>query len=176
MSQREKIEKYLEKYAGDGYPMQYVTPRFQTGGFLSAKAVKHAIRSYAAGAAENEVLGLLDTTLTGNGKEGFLFTDTMAYYKDSGKQGEFVYKDIRSVEVEDEDEDPQTSLYIYTKDGEEYEWRSRMMNKVPMVHFFQEVIAYFQEQEKKKEEKIIKSEVSNDAEKQVSDLFARLTK
>ena len=81
------------------------------------------------------MIALLDVTLTGNGKEGFLFTDTMAYYKDSGKQGEFVYKDIKSVEVEDEDEDPKTSLYIDTKDCEEYEWRSRMMNKVPVYHF-----------------------------------------
>ena len=122
------------------------------------------------------MIALLDETITANGKEGYLFTDTMAYYKDSGKQGEFVYKDIKSVEVEDEDEDPKTSLYIYTKDGEEYEWRSRLMNKVPVYHFFKDVIAYFDEKKKKKEEKIIKSTVSDDAEKQVSDLFARLTK
>ena len=119
---------------------------------------------------------LLDETITANGKEGYLFTDTMAYYKDSGKQGEFVYKDIKGVEVEDEDEDPKTSLYIYTKDGEEYEWRSRLMNKVPVYNFFKDVMAYFKEEKKKQEEKIIKSTVSDDAEKQVSDLLARLTK
>ena len=50
------------------------------------------------------------------------------------------------------------------------------MNKVPVYHFFKDVIAYFDEEKKKQEEKIIKSTVSDDAEKQVSDLFARLTK
>ena len=114
-----------------------------------SKDIKNAIKTYAAGVVESDVIALLDVTLTGNGKEGFLFTDTMAYYKDSGKQGEFVYKDIKSVEVEDEDEDSKTSLYIDTKDGEEYEWRSRMMNKVPVYHFFKDVMAYFKEEKKK---------------------------
>ena len=143
---------------------------------MTAKALKNAIKTYATGVSESDVIALLDETLTANGKEGYLFTDTMAYYKDSGKQGEFVYKDIKGVEVEDEDEDPKTSLYIYTKDGEEYEWRSRLMNKVPVYNFFKDVMAYFKEEKKKQEEKIIKSTVSDDAEKQVSDLLARLTK
>lgn len=176
MAQREEIIKSLEKYSWDVYPMQYVTQRFQMGNGISGKALKNAIKSYAAGVSEEEVIALFDTTLTANGKEGFLFTDTMAYYKDSGKQGEFVYRDIKSVEVEDEDEDPKTSLYIYTKDGEEYEWRDRAMNKVPMYNFFKEVIAYFEQEKKKKEEQIINSQVSDDAEQQVNDLFARLTK
>ena len=50
------------------------------------------------------------------------------------------------------------------------------MNKVPVYNFFKDVMAYFKEEKKKQEEKIIKSTVSDDAEKQVSDLLARLTK
>lgn len=172
MTQREEITKYLEKYAWNICTIQ----RFYMGDGIPAKSLKNAIKTYATGVSESEVIALLDETLTLNGKEGYLFTDTMAYYKDSGKQGEFVYKDIKSVEVEDEDEDPKTSLYIYTKDGEEYEWRCRLMNKVPVYNFFKDVIAYFKKEKKKQEEKIIKSTVSDDAEKQVSDLFARLTK
>lgn len=172
MTQKEKIIECLEKYAWNICTVD----RFYMGNGITQKALKNAIKTYAAGVVESDVIALLDVTLTGNGKEGFLFTDTMAYYKDSGKQGEFVYKDIKSVEVEDEDEDPKTSLYIDTKDGEEYEWRSRMMNKVPVYHFFKDVMVYFKEEKKKQEEKIIKSTVSDDAQQQVNDLFARLTK
>lgn len=176
MSHKEEVTEILKKYAWDIYPMQYSTQRFQMGNGISQSALKNAIKTYATGVEEKEVIALFDTTLRGNGKEGFLFTDTMAYYKDSGKQGEFVYKDIKSVEVEDEEEDPKTSLYIYTKDGEEYEWRSRSMNKVPVYHFFKDIIVYYKKEQKKKEEKIIKSEVSEDAAQQVNDLFQRLTK
>ena len=172
MTQKEKITKCLAEYAWNICTVQ----RFYMGDSILAKALKNAIKTYATGVSESDVIALLDETLTANGKEGYLFTDTMAYYKDSGKQGEFVYKDIKGVEVEDEDEDPKTSLYIYTKDGEEYEWRSRLMNKVPVYNFFKDVMAYFKEEKKKQEEKIIKSTVSDDAEKQVSDLLARLTK
>jgi hypothetical protein len=172
MTQKEEITKCLAEYAWNICTVQ----RFYMGDSIPAKALKNAIKTYATGVSESDVIALLDETITANGKEGYLFTDTMAYYKDSGKQGEFVYKDIKGVEVEDEDEDPKTSLYIYTKDGEEYEWRSRLMNKVPVYNFFKDVMAYFKEEKKKQEEKIIKSTVSDDAEKQVSDLLARLTK
>jgi len=47
--------------------------RFYMGNGISQKALKNAIKTYAAGVAETDVIALLDVTLTGNGKEGFHF-------------------------------------------------------------------------------------------------------
>ena len=71
MTQKEEITKCLAEYAWNICTVQ----RFYMGDSIPAKALKNAIKTYATGVSESDVIALLDETLTANGKEGYLFTD-----------------------------------------------------------------------------------------------------
>lgn len=62
--------------------------------------IEKASKHYAKNADKKTVIGMCDTSFFGDGKEGFLFTDTKVYYKDDfGKPKKLWYDEINSVIV-----------------------------------------------------------------------------
>lgn len=53
----------------------------------------NAISAYARSVSTSEVIGLIDTSLWGNGKKGMLFTETGYYYTTDTSSGHFKYSD-----------------------------------------------------------------------------------
>ena len=62
--------------------------------------VEKATKHYAKSADINSVIGICDTSIFSDGKEGFLFTDTKVYYKDVfGKPKKLWYTGIISTKT-----------------------------------------------------------------------------
>ena len=76
MSKRERkkelIKKYIKNAAGGWSAYSY--------GNIPKQLVKNACTSYAGAVQYDDVLGLIDITITGSGKKGMLFTSQRVYY------------------------------------------------------------------------------------------------
>lgn len=92
MSKRERkkelIKKYIKNAAGGWSAYSY--------GNIPKQLVRNACISYAGAVQYDDVLGLIDITITGSGKKGMLFTSQRVYY-DNGmleNRGNVTYKQI----------------------------------------------------------------------------------
>lgn len=71
---------------------------FYFQGAIPDKTLNAAISSYAYGVAKKEVIGLFDTTLFNNGKQGYVFTEDAVYQNvDSDNPHKLKYDDISNV-------------------------------------------------------------------------------
>lgn len=61
---------------------KYTTDKVYYYGNISDKVFYRAKESYAKMLTKNEVLGLIDTSITGNGKVGMILTEKGIHYKD----------------------------------------------------------------------------------------------
>ena len=82
------IKKYIGNAAGDW-------PGYAYGNIPKEKA-RNACTSYAGTVGYGNILGLIDTTILGNGKKGILFTENKIYYDNGmlGSRGSVSYKSI----------------------------------------------------------------------------------
>lgn len=92
MGKREKkieaIKKYIENVAKN-------YPAYTYGNIPSDKA-RNACNSYAGTIQPNDILGLIDITISNNGKKGLVFTEHKVYY-DNGlfaDRGSVSYKSV----------------------------------------------------------------------------------
>ncbi|EPZ59019.1 hypothetical protein H477_1772 [[Clostridium] sordellii ATCC 9714] len=60
---------------------------FHIKGSIPSKKIDNALNSFAQGMDRKSIIGFYDTTLRGNGKEGFIFTDDKIYYKEVLEKG-----------------------------------------------------------------------------------------
>ena len=66
---------------------------------ISDKQMSH-VRRYAKGTEFEDILGLIDFTVTSNAKDGIVFTAEGICYKEIGKKpNQIRYQDIRKVEI-----------------------------------------------------------------------------
>ncbi|GEM_PF-647221 len=70
------IVKLLEKYSVEMNKNYH----FYMSGSIPEKIVDNAINKYAPSVRKDSIIGIYDTTLLGNGKGGYLFTDKEFYY------------------------------------------------------------------------------------------------
>lgn len=92
MGKRERkiglIKKYIKNAAGNWNAYSY--------GNIPKQLVRNACSNYAGAVQYEDVLGLIDISVSGNGKKGMLFTPHKLYY-DNGmleKKGSVTYRQI----------------------------------------------------------------------------------
>lgn len=138
MSQLEEKITLLRKY----YGKIQTNFCFEIKGNIKSKRIDNAISKYASGVDRTTVLGIYDTTLTGSGKNGYLFTDTKVYYLETlEKPSKIWYDDIEDVELIDYGKkDCDNKLCFHMTDGSLITWTSCFLNKTPLYQFFQEIL------------------------------------
>lgn len=130
----EKIEimrKYLGKIA-NGFT-------YHIKGDIPSRKVDAAIKKFAAGMDRTTIIGFFDTTVMGNGKNGYIFTDDKIYYLDTfEKPKKLWYDDIKTIRMTNtHKKDCDRVLEITQYDGEEITIRSTFLNKTPLKEFLE---------------------------------------
>lgn len=140
MGQHEDKIRILEKYSSEmkGNYSFYLADQ------IPPQLLKNARKSFAAGVDEDTIIGFFDTTLTSNGKQGFLFTDNKVYYLEVlGRAQKIWYDNITKVEIVDENKnDSEKRLKFYREDDKPVIWTALGMNKTPTYEFFCELLEY----------------------------------
>ena len=120
------------------------------------KKIDIAINTYAKGVGKDSVLGMIDTTLFKNGKEGMLFTTAGIYIKSSFVACEYIkYNDIESVDKIDADKESKIVLKIKMKDEKIITIDSILYDKIELHNFLEEIIKLKSEGELGEEDKFI---------------------
>lgn len=111
-------------------------------GDISSKKLKNVSKVY--GVDEEDIVGLVDFTILGNGKAGVVFTTEGIYYKEQFKSTGYVYyRDIRKVEIIDrEKKSCDDELLIYSNDEGTWEdnLASIFLNKEYLAELIQEIV------------------------------------
>jgi len=92
MNKREKKAAVIKSYIGN---ISNSWPTYSYGMIPEVKAA-NACSTYAGAVHPKDVLGLVDTSISGNGKKGLLFTEYCIYYNNGiwGSQGKVSYKEV----------------------------------------------------------------------------------
>lgn len=130
----EKIEimrKYLGKIA-NGFS-------YHIKGDIPSKKIDNAIKKFASGIERTSIIGFFDTTVLGNGKNGYIFTDEKIYYLDTlEKPKKIWYDDIKSMRITNiQKKDCDRVLEITQYDGVEILITSSFVNKTPLKEFLE---------------------------------------
>lgn len=133
-----------------------------TGFFLKRdipeKRLNNARAKYAYGLDVNTILGMLDTTVMGSGKDGFIFTDSKVYYyQPGGTPGVIGYDDIKEIVLDNvnQPKDNEKHMIFKLKDGRSVRWYAYGMNKTPMYEFFEEILQQFFNVDKENDDKVV---------------------
>lgn len=104
-------------------------------GDIPSKKIDNAIKKFASGIDRTTIIGFYDTTVMGNGKNGYIFTDDKIYYLDTlEKPKKFWYDDIKSMRVTNtHKKDCDRILEITQYDGE----KITFLNKTPLKEFLE---------------------------------------
>lgn len=130
---------------------------FSIKGDIPIRSVHNALKKFASGMDRTTMIGFYDTTITGSGKNGYIFTDTKVYYLETlEKPKKLWYDDIKSVEVVDKhkNKDCNRGLKFNLYDGTTITWTSCFLNKTPLYNFFVELLDMINNPEKAEEEQI----------------------
>lgn len=130
----EKIE-IMRKYLGNianGFA-------YHIEGDIPGKKIDNAIKKFASGMDRTSIIGFFDTTVMGNGKNGYVFTDDKVYYLDTlEKPKKFWYDDIQAIRITNTyKKDCDRILEITQYDGEEITISSSFINKTPLKEFLE---------------------------------------
>lgn len=130
----EKIE-IMRKYLGNivnGFA-------YHIKGDIPSKKIDNAIKKFASGIDRTSIIGFYDTTVMGNGKNGYIFTDDKVYYLDTlEKPKKFWYDDIKTVRITNTyKKDCDRVLEITQYDGEKITISSSFLNKTPLKEFLE---------------------------------------
>lgn len=86
MGQHEDKCALLRKY----YTEIATAPGFYIKENIPSKSIDNAIKKFASGLDRKTIIGFYDTTITENGKGGYIFTDTKVVYRETmGKPKKF---------------------------------------------------------------------------------------
>ena len=140
MNQHEEKVQLLRKYAfsiSNNFP-------FDFGNDVTDKKLINATKRFASGVQRKTVLGFYDTTITGSGKNGYIFTDDKVYYLETlEKPKKLWYDDIDHIELLGEKEkDCDRILRITLQDGTSVTWTSCFLNKTPLKNFFEDLLKF----------------------------------
>ena len=130
----EKIEimrKYLGKIA-NGFC-------YHIKGDIPSIKIDNAIKAFASGIDRTSIIGFFDTTILGNGKNGYIFTDEKIYYLDTlEKPKKLWYDDIKSMQIiSTHKKDCDRVLKIIQYDDAEVLITSPFINKTPLKEFLE---------------------------------------
>lgn len=138
MKQHEEKVELLRKYSTQIRTVY----EFQIGKEISQRKLENAKKKFAPRLDESTVIGFYDTTVMGNGKSGYVFTDTNVYYQELlEKPGKLWYDEIKDILLMDSGErDCDKSLVFKMQDGTMVTWKNASMNKTPLYQFFKELL------------------------------------
>ena len=105
--------------------------------------IEAAASVFAQGVDPSTAIGFIDTSIPRNGKSGFLFTDTKVYWLDPfSKPQKMWYDDIDKIVMfnTQKTKDFEKKLRFYLYDKSNFEWSSPLLNKTPLLAFFNELI------------------------------------
>lgn len=127
MNRHEKLVEHFNQLCGDMMPY-YGAKRACD---ITNKQWKNITERFARGAKQDEVIGFLDTTIAGSGKNGYLLTDEKIYYLEvTEKPKKIWYDEIKRTVIEGEkSKDCENTLVIYLNDGDEIRLTSTQINK-----------------------------------------------
>lgn len=128
---------------------------------IPKKKIDHAINKFAFGMDRETIIGFYDTTLTGSGKAGYIFTDDKIYYQETmEKPKKLWYDDIKSLELYNmEKKDCDRTLVATLFDGETVRFTSIFLNKTPLKQFLEKMRTFDSDFQKK--HVVIEREKSN---------------
>ena len=96
MTDHEKKIEILRKY----YNEIRTSYDFFIKGEIPSIRVDNALKKFACGMDRTTMIGFYDTTVIGNGKNGYVFTDNKVYYLETlEKPKKLWYDDIKSVNL-----------------------------------------------------------------------------
>lgn len=138
MGQHEDKCALLRKY----YTEIATGPGFYIKENIPSKSIDNAIKRFASGLDRKTIIGFYDTTITENGKCGYIFTDTKVVYREiMEKPKKIWYDDIKEVSVHKMSmKDCHQELRFTMKDGNTVKWTDSFLNKTPLCNFFNDVI------------------------------------
>lgn len=115
---------------------------FHIKGDIPSKKIDNAIKTFAQGLNRETIIGFYDTTVTGSGKSGYIFTDTKIYYHETmSKPQKLWYDDIKCVELFDtHKKDCDRGIRFCLYDGSKVVWTSCFLNKTPLFNFINEIL------------------------------------
>lgn len=136
---------------------------YHVKGEIPSKKINNAIKKFANGLDRTTIIGFYDTSLSGNGKSGYIFTDTKVYYLQTlEKPGKLWYDDIESVEIiKSGKKDCDNKIKISLYDGTHLTWMDGLINKTPLRDFLKEMIAYEKKASKASTQNVELDEKSN---------------
>lgn len=138
MGQHEEKIELLRKY----YTQISTSFAFHIKGDIPSKKIDHALKKFANGLDRDTVIGFYDTTISGSGKNGYIFTDDKIYYLETlEKPKKIWYDDIEKIELikcGKKDCDHKIKFKMY--DGTNLEWNSPFLNKTPLYEFLNEML------------------------------------
>lgn len=148
------MKKYLSSIATNtGYHIK---------GDMPSKKIDAAIKSFASGLDRTTIIGFYDTTVFGNGKNGYIFTDDKIYYLETlEKPKKLWYDDIKCLEiVKKGKKDCDRELRITLNDGSVVVFTSCFLNKTPLLKFLDEM-KDFDVQEARRQQSVSYNEKHN---------------
>ncbi len=131
-----EIMECLKKYIGD---ISTINAYYIEN--IPMKKLNNAISSYGKDVKKENILALLDITILGTGKEGFLFTTEGIHFKESFNEANYIsFKEIDFISIIDNGKDCNSILHIMMKDKKIITITSTILNKIPLKKFLQQVI------------------------------------
>lgn len=130
MNRHEKLVEHFNQLCGDMMPY-YGAKRACD---ITNKQWKNITERFARGAKRDEVIGFLDTTIAGSGKNGYLLTDEKIYYLEvMEKPKKIWYDEIKWTVIEGgKSKDCENTIVIHLNDGDEIRLASTLINKSVM--------------------------------------------
>lgn len=109
---------------------------------IPSKKLDNALKKFASGVDKASIIGFYDTTVTGNGKSGYIFTDTkICYLETLEKPKKIWYDDIEDVGIIDKyKKDCDRKIIFKMYDGSTVLWTSCFLNKMPLYNFMKELL------------------------------------
>lgn len=140
MTMKNNYEELLELMRNYGYKIQSNFSFYMKGDMPSYK-IDNILKVYAKDIDRANIIGIYDCTLGGSCKEGFAFTYSGMYFKETFEKGKSVmYSDIKTVTLTNtsKKKDCDKYLSIERNDGSILSVTTSLINKTPLKNFLLE--------------------------------------
>ena len=138
MSLHEEKINLLKKY----YKKIEINNSFYIAGEIPFSKFNTAMENFGVELDISEVLGFYDITMSGTGRNGYIFSDTGIYYMELfEKPGHIYYNEINNIELLDTyGKNYSQNIKFTMKNSQVILWGSLFLNKSPLFHFLQEML------------------------------------
>lgn len=135
----EKAENVLDNYSKK---IRTEKCMVYTKTYVPDKVLKSALKKYAKDLNKDEVIGVIDTSLSKNGKTGAVFSISKLYYSDIlSKPKKIWFDEISKISFVDNSRDSSIKYLLFTlKNDQQLTWMESSFNTKYMKAFIEEMI------------------------------------